>query len=85
MGDGGHAQARFVNLFDNLKVQLQPIDNCLEQLGYLLAGGDSTPAVVGVRAYELKEGKAEDGQQVKKRPRLFLYTVFKASTCYGIP
>eukprot|EP00884_Botryococcus_braunii_P007683 jgi/Botrbrau1/16916/Bobra.0306s0002.1 len=33
-----------------LKLQMQPVDDCLEKLGYVLAGGRDTPAVVSIYA-----------------------------------
>lgn len=48
-----------------LKVAPQSVEDCLEKLGYLLAGRDNTPAIVGVRAHELaKAKKAGDGLEV---------------------
>lgn len=52
-------QAHVVNSLDVLKLQPQPVEDCLEKLGYLLAGGDATPAVVGVHAHELAKAKKE--------------------------
>lgn len=45
-----------------LKLQMQPIDDCLEKLGHLLAGASNTPAVVSVYARAL----AEKEQKVTK-------------------
>ncbi len=59
------AQAHVVNSLDVLKLQPQPVEDCLEKLGYLLAGGDTTPAVVGVHAHELaKTKKVGNGLEV---------------------
>lgn len=60
------AQAHVVNSLDVLKLQPQPVEDCLEKLGYLLAGGDTTPAVVGVHAHEVaKAKKVGSGAEVR--------------------
>eukprot|EP00884_Botryococcus_braunii_P007439 jgi/Botrbrau1/16697/Bobra.0213s0002.1 len=52
-------EAHFTNSFEFMKLALQPIDNCLQKLGYLLAGGDAAPTVAGVRAYALAKPRLD--------------------------
>jgi hypothetical protein len=50
-----------------MKMQAQPIDDCLRVLGQLLAGGEATPPVMASHAAEKAGKKKEDGE-IKVRP-----------------
>jgi hypothetical protein len=45
-----------------MKMQPQPIDDCLRVLGLLLAGGEATPPVMASHAAEIAGKKKEDGE-----------------------